>query len=127
MELKRRVRPQARESRYSGFGVNPLMMTMMMLTMRLRMTMMLRMRKPKHGEVTEVDKALEKEDDVDGEDENEEDEEGLVVAEVPHVEVLGQLLLQLFSPTFCPKMASRELGSFPNTPKMSPLDSATLN
>ena len=50
--------------------------------------------------MAEVDKALEEEDDVDGDDENEEDEEGLVVAEVAHVEVLGQLLLQLFSPTF---------------------------
>ena len=35
--------------------------------------------------MAEVDKALEEEDDVDGDDENEEDEEGLVVAEVAHV------------------------------------------
>ena len=50
--------------------------------------------------MAEVDKALEEEDNVDRDDENEEDEEGLVVAEVAHVEVLRQLLLQLFTPTF---------------------------
>ena len=50
--------------------------------------------------MTEVDKTLEEEDDIDGEDEDEGDEEGLVVVEVAYVEVLGQLFLQLFAPTF---------------------------
>ena len=50
--------------------------------------------------MAEIDKALEEEDNVDEDDKDEENEEGLVVAEVAHVEVLGQLLLQLFSPTF---------------------------
>ena len=50
--------------------------------------------------MAEVDKALEEEDDVDGDDENEEDEEGLVVAEVAHVEVLGQLVLKFLPPAF---------------------------
>ena len=43
--------------------------------------------------MAEVDKALEEEDGVDEDDEDEKDEEGLVVAEVAHVEVLRQLLL----------------------------------
>ena len=50
--------------------------------------------------MAEVDKALEEEDGVDEDDEDEKDEEGLVVAEVAHVEVLRQLLLQLLPPTF---------------------------
>ena len=40
---------------------------------------------PEHRKVTEVDKSLQEENDIDQNDEDEGDEEGLVVAEVAHV------------------------------------------
>ena len=52
--MKRSVRPQARESRYIGFGVNPLVVhSDDDLGWKV---------KPEHGKVAEIDKALEEEE-----------------------------------------------------------------
>ena len=63
--------------------------------------------KPEHGKVAEIDKALEEEDNVDEDDKDEENEEGLVVAEVAHVEVLGQLVLKFLPPAFWSRWTGR--------------------
>ena len=57
--------------------------------------------------MAEIDKALEEEDNVDEDDKDEENEEGLVVAEVAHVEVLGQLVLKFFPPAFWSRWTRR--------------------